>query len=101
MVHSTGPKMTHESATAVAEIFRGLGFGDVRLSEFGYEAGRWEVHIWIVNSRAGNRNLFVVDHVPASGREAAILAKQARGKASKADSEALSRMAAERALDAE
>lgn len=101
--HATGRMMLSlAGARQVAAAFRALGgFSEVRISEFGYASGCYEVHLWSVSARAGNRTLTAVAHVPATAKEYQILRKQALGKATAADAAALSRAAAARAMDAE
>ncbi len=92
--------MTRDQAIAVQVIFRSIGgFSEVRLAVVGGEFGdqnSCQVELWSVNARAGNRNLTVVCDVVAE-KEAKLIAKQAKGKASERDKAALSRIAAARA----
>lgn len=97
--------MTREQASEVAAMFREIGgFSSINVGQVGGEfaapTNPWNVELWCVNARAGNRNLEIVK-TPVSAKEAKLIAKQAKGKANERDRAALNRMAAERAMDAE
>lgn len=93
--------MTREQATEVATMFREIGgFTSVGINEFGFDSGVYRVELWSVNARAGNRNLEVVKDV-VSAKEAKLIAKKAKGKATDRDRASLDRMAAERQINAE
>jgi len=102
-IHPSGRKMMdREDAITAAKMFREIGgFSEVRIDEWGFETGCYCVQLWSVNAKAGNRNLTTVDHLPASMKEAKLIAKRALGKANARDKEALGRIATERTLDAE
>ena len=94
--------MTHESAEKVAETFKLLGgFTKVECMERGYDSGCWCVELWLVNAKAGNRNLYTVCHTPATEKEYKLIRKTALGKANERDAAALARIAAERELNRE
>jgi len=59
----------------------------------------WEVELWAINARAGNRNLTMVhEYAPKMVK---AIARKATGKATARDREAFARMAAERECNAE
>lgn len=107
--------MTFNDAKKAAEMFRTIGgFAEVKVEHFGWvcwespeetEAARaddkWYVELWSVNAKAGNRTLTRVDALPSSDREAKLIAKAAKGKATERDRAAMARMRAEREVNAE
>lgn len=113
--------MTLNQAQAVAAMFREIGgFTKVEVEHRGsldYVQGdpalspEWMVRLWSINARAGNRNLTIVrDPISATDdappppkdlKEAKLIAKKAKGKATARDQKALGRMAAERAVNRE
>lgn len=102
--------MNYDDAVKTASMFREIGgFSEIRVDHRGFYSqrtpalendGKWTVELWSVNARAGNRNLFVVEHLPTE-KEAKLLAKKAKGQATERDNQALSRMAAEREVNRE
>lgn len=92
--------MTRDEANATASMFAGMGFTNVDVDETGsYNSGNWEVVLWSINAAAGNRNSYAVRTPVTSAKEAKLIAKIAKGKATDRDREALSRIAAEKAND--
>lgn len=102
--------MNRQQAIEVANLFREIGgFSEVRVDHRGFYStitpelendGRWEVQLWSVSAKAGNRNITKVEHA-VEMKEAKLVAKQAKGKANERDKAALARMAAERMVNAE
>lgn len=91
--------MTRDQANATAKQFEAIGgFSQVETHEFGWMSGKFEVHLRIINPRTGNRTLEIVK-TPVGDKEARLIAKQARGKATERDKETLKLMRAERELD--
>lgn len=102
--------MTNDKANEVAAMFRKIGgFTRVEVEQVGGEFAApnnpYEVMLWCVNARAGNRNLTVVrepasstddaPRPPANMTEAKRIARLAKGRATAADRAAFGRMAAE------
>lgn len=108
--------MTREQAIAVAAMFREIGgFTRVEVSQHGgpcaSPSNPWEVELWSVSARAGNRNLTVVrdpisptDDAPSPPTdlaEAKRIARKAQGEATASDNAAFARQEAEREVDRE
>jgi hypothetical protein len=102
--------MNFSQAMEAAEIFRAIGgFTKVEVEHPGFYSrqtpeiendGTWRVNLWCVNAKAGNKTVeFVTDAV--TEKSAKLIAKVAKGKATDRDRAALSRMAAERAVNQE
>ena len=93
--------MTNEQANATAELFLKIGgFHKIEVEEFGWRSGNFLVNLWSINAKAGNRTLETVNH-PVDEKEAKMIARAAKGKATARDKEALGRMAAERQMNRE
>jgi hypothetical protein len=96
--------MTREQAQEMAAKIRECGkFTSVGVRQVGGEFAMpdspWEVELWWVNARAGNRNLTTVrDYAPDM---APAIARKAMGKATKRDQEAVARIETERQMDRE
>jgi hypothetical protein len=94
--------MTREQAIEMASAFRATQkFTDVRAEQFGGEFAKtsnpWQVLLWSINARAGNRNLTVVeDYRP---KMVGAITRKALGKATARDQEAFRRIAAEREMN--
>ena len=96
--------MTYEQAIEMAKAAKETKLvSDVRVNQLGGEmalpTSPWEVEIWHVNPRSGNRNLHVMreydmPNVPAHVRSAI-------GKARARDKAAFARIAAEKAMEME
>ncbi len=84
------------NADQVAETFRAIGgFSKVEVQEFGFRTGDFRVELWNINPKSGNRNLETVRE-PVTAKEAALIARKAKGKATDRDKAALVRISAER-----
>lgn len=90
-----------DRATAgdIADMFKNKGFNRVEVSEFGFMTGNYQVFLWSINPRSGNRTAFKVDVRPKDQNEADAVAKVALGKANKRDQATYDRMRAERDND--
>ena len=90
--------MTLDQANATAKMFDGMGFSRVEVSEFGFATGNYEVYLWSINPKAGNRTAHLVKHPVSDPMEAKLIGKVAKGKANDRDKAALTRIAAERTV---
>lgn len=87
------------TATAIGDMFKGKGFSRVEVSEFGFMTGNYQVFLWSINPRSGNRTAFKIEVKPKDQKEADAIAKVALGRATKRDQAAYDRMRAERNND--
>lgn len=93
--------MTAEQAREIAEAIRQTGkvqsvSARQRGGEFALPTNPWEVEIWHVNARAGNRTLYKICEYAPTMTDAHVRA--AIGQATKRDRAAFARIAAEREM---
>lgn len=94
--------MDRNEAKEMAGLFREIGgFTEIKVAQRGGEFAApdspWEVELWCVNAKSGNRNLELVEeYLPGLAKS---IARKAKGKANKRDQEAFARIAAENELN--
>ena len=106
--------MNYAEAKEMKAAFTAIGgFTDVKIGHHGFvqrvfggdnsavdNDGKWQVELWSVSAKAGNRNLEVIREYTADADLVGLLAKKAKGLASKRDAAALARIAASAERDA-
>ena len=106
--------MHYLEAKEMAAAFKSIGgFTDVKIGHHGFvqrvfggdnaavdNDGKWQVELLSVSAKAGNRNLEVIREYTADAGVIGLLAKKAKGLASKRDAAALERIAASAERDA-
>lgn len=106
--------MNYSEAKEMAAAFSAIGgFTDVKVGHHGFvqrvfggdnaavdNDGKWQVELWSVSAKAGNRNLEVIREYTADAAVIALQAKKAKGQASKRDAAALARITAAAERDA-
>lgn len=91
--------MTRDQAYAAQSLLKKADpYAKVTCEEWGFGSGNWRVNVTYTNPSAGNINLHVVESPVTDTDHAALIIKVAKGKATKRDRTALSRIAAAEGL---
>lgn len=99
--------MNYDDAKKVAADVEAIGgFSQIEVDHHGFcgavtEAvkvdGKWRVNLWSFSARGGNRNLYAILSLPRDAKHLGMLVRDAKGKATARDRQALGRIASEKA----